>query len=54
MVVNGNADVGVGHKEISNKWPVVEGLEQDDKHEGRVQNLVAVKSLVSSRYEVGL
>jgi len=46
MVVNGNSAVRLGSKELRRDWPVVEGTGQDDKHEGRVSNLVAEEEIL--------
>ena len=42
-------------KEIKTNWPVVSGIEANQKHEGRQLNLVAEKgSLTAKRFKVGL
>ncbi len=44
-----------GEKELKRKWPVVSGVEADEKHEGRQTNLVPEEgSLVPRRKKVGL
>jgi len=44
-----------GEKELKRNWPVITGLEADDKHEGRQTNLVATEeNLTPKRKRVGL
>ena len=44
-----------GEKEIKTKWPVVEGLEADEKHTGRKIELIAERgSFIPKRKKRGL
>lgn len=49
----------LGEKELWTRYPNVSGLEADEKHDGRVVNLVAqgingLKSTIPERERVGL
>ena len=49
----------VGEKELWTRYPNVSGMEADEKHEGRVVNLVpesinGLKSTIPARNRVGL
>ena len=49
----------VGEKELWTRYPVTSGMEADEKHEGRVVNLVpegiaGLKSTIPARNRVGL
>ena len=44
-----------GEKELKTEWPVIEGLEADEKHEGREINLVPEESnLTTSSQNFGM
>ena len=45
----------IGQKELKTDYPVVEGLEADEKHDGQENSLVAQEqNLIPKRYRVGI
>jgi hypothetical protein len=44
----------VGEKELKRKYPCVTGLDENSKHEGRMQGLVAEKSFIPKRNLAGI
>ena len=44
-----------GEKELKTNWPIVSGIEVNERHDGREMNLVAEEgSLVAERKKAGL
>ena len=43
-----------GQKELKTNYPVVEGLEADEKHDGQENNLIPETSLLKESESVGL
>lgn len=43
-----------GTKEINKNYPVETGIGADDKHDGRIANLVPEKSIVPKKELVGI
>ena len=45
----------IGQQELKTKYPVVEGLEADEKHDGQENSLVPQQqSLIPKRLKVGM
>lgn len=44
----------IGNKELKTDYPVVEGLEADEKHDGQENQLIPEQSFIPSRFKVGI